>query len=138
MNENNDPNPPDFNHGVKISRDSIASHESLPRLPNNHPSKQSLPQNDSGTSISELVNQELTSPKNVYSRSNLEQINEDSSDTKLYSSINTNAVVGNHCPPVPAKQRRYTITVTHSDVLSNSSSENNFITTKVLSSFLSL
>ena len=135
MNEDNDPNPPDSNHGVITNRDSIASHESLPRLPNNHPSKQSLSENYSGTSISELVNQESTSTKNVYSRSNLEQINEDSSDTKLYSSINTNAVVGNHYPLVPAKRRRYTITVTHSDAFSNSSSDNNSITTKVLFSF---
>lgn len=103
--------------------------KSVVRLPNKQPSTQSLSQNYSEASLSELGNQEVMSTKSVHSQSNPEQIEENASDTELHPSINTNATFGNRCPLIGIQQRRYRITVTHSDVLAETSSSNHQTTT---------
>jgi hypothetical protein len=61
-------------------------------------------------------------PSNMVSTSSIEHASENSSDTKPYLSLNSNAIIGHQRSSIPIKHRRYKITVMHSDVPSDTSS----------------
>ena len=129
MTSDRSPNQSDYSiTPATTAQPSIASHESIIPLSNNHPSTQSLSQNYSAVPTSDIAIPDLIPTKAVYSSqvslSPTEHVSNSLTDEKPYRLLNSNAILEHQCPPIPQKHRRYKITVLHSDVLSDTSSNN--------------
>jgi len=99
---------------------SITSHENIRLLPNQDPSTQPLSQSHSAVPSSKIITGDLVHKMSFHSRSNIDKvtlnsikyIGENPSDIRQY---NSNAITEHQSSSSSAKQRRYRITVIHSD-----------------------